>query len=183
MLDEIIKLKVQLRDSMVQHWLSREFLTWVWWLDIAMIIVCLVVWWKVVDKKRLLEISIFGLLINVSSVFLDVLGSEFALWEYPVHILPQVPLLFPVDFVILPIMKMTVYQKCPRWGMFLIVSTITAALASFVFEPLAVWIGQYKLITWKYYYSLPIYILIAVFGKLVVQKFLAVQKKSASSPR
>lgn len=179
LIDEIINAKQQLRGLFVQHWLTKEVFTWVWWVGIACLVIPFIVWWIAVDKKRLLEICVYGLMVNVSSIFLDVLGSEFVLWEYPVHILPQIPLLFPVDLVILPVIYMLVYQKCSRWWPFLIASAIAAALLAFGFEPLAVLIGQYKLIIWKYYYSFPIYIMIAIFSKLVVQGLKAAQKKQA----
>lgn len=179
MIDEIIKLKQQLRALFIQHWLTKEVLTWVWWVGIACVIIPFVIWWKVVDKKRLLEICVYGLMVNVSSIFLDVVGSEFVLWEYPVHILPQVPLLFPVDLVILPIIYMIIYQKLSTWWPYLIASTAAAALLAFCFEPLAVLIGQYMLIIWKYYYSFPIYIMIAAFSKLVVQGLMSAQRKQA----
>jgi hypothetical protein len=167
LLEQIIQLKKLLRDLFLRHYLNYELLSWVWWVGIACIIIPFLIWWKVVDKKRLLEICLFGLIVNVSCCFLDVMGSELVLWEYPIHILPQIPLLFPVDFVIVPVIKMIVYQKCPRWGKYLIWSTVTAAFLAFVAEPLAIWIGEYKLITWKLIYSFPVYIGINAFAKLV----------------
>lgn len=177
LIDEIIKLKQQLRGLFVQHWLTKEVFTWVWWVGIACLLVPFIIWWLAVDKKRLLEICVFGLMVNVSSIFLDVVGSEFVLWEYPVHILPQIPLLFPVDLVILPVVYMIIYQKFSKWWPYLIASAVAAALLAFGFEPLAVLIGQYKLIIWKYYYSFPIYIMIAAFSKIVVQSLKAAQRK------
>jgi hypothetical protein len=178
-IDEIINMKQQLRGLFIEHWLTKEVFTWVWWIGIATLVIPFIIWLIVVDKKRMLEICVFGLIVNVSSIFLDVVGSEFVLWEYPVHILPQLPLLFPVDLVILPVVYMIVYQKYSKWWPYLITSAIAAAVLAFCFEPLAVLAGQYKLIIWKYYFSFPIYIMVAAFSKLVVQGLLAVQKKHA----
>jgi hypothetical protein len=170
LLDEIIRLKEHLRSLFFEHFFEYELFSWVWWLSIAMVIVSLVVWWKLVDKKRLLEICVFGLIIDLFAAFLDVSGSEYVLWEYPVHLLPQVPLLFPVDFVILPVIQMYIYQKFPKWGKFILVSAIASALQSFVAEPLAVLIGQYKIIHWEYYYSFPIYLIINIMTKFILER-------------
>ena len=87
----------------------------------------------------------------------------------PIHLLPQVPLLFPVDFVILPVIQMYIYQTFPKWGKFILVSAIASAVQSFIFEPLAVLIGQYRLIQWEYIYSFPIYLMINLITKFAVE--------------
>lgn len=180
LLDLILKLKEQLRDAAFQHFFSFELFSWVWWLLIALIIVPLIVWWLLVDKKRLLEISMFGLLIGVSSTFLDVMGSDYVLWMYPIHIIPMTAILVPVDFVVLPVIQMYVYQKCLKWGRFLLFSLITAAMQTFIAEPLAILIGQYKPIHWSIIYSLPIYFAINVAAKFVVGRFKKRQEKEIS---
>ncbi|HBP63436.1 MAG TPA: hypothetical protein DD730_04010, partial [Desulfosporosinus sp.] len=134
--------------------------------------------WKFVDKRRLLEIVAFGFLINILATFLDVVGSELLLWNYTLRILPQIPLLFPVDFVIVPIFYMLVYQRYTNWKHYLLASTILAIVLSFVAEPIAVYIGQYQLISWKFIYSFPIYIVLASLGKIFANKMCSVQEKS-----
>jgi hypothetical protein len=161
--------------------MERELFSWVWWLLIALIIVPLAVWWKLVDKKRLIEICMFGLLINIAATFLDVLGSELLLWEYPVHVLPRVPLLIPVDYVVLPVIQMYIYQRFPKWKKYIIVSVIAAALQSFVAEPLAIWIGQYKLVLWQLIYSFPIYLIIDFSAKFLIELFKKRQAKANGS--
>jgi hypothetical protein len=178
LIDEIIKLKLQLRSLSIQHYLATEVFSWVWWVGIAFVILPFLVWCKVVDKKRLLEICVFGLVVNVSATCLDVVGTSLVLWEYPVHILPRIPLLFPVDYVIVPIGFMLIYQKCPNWWKFLATSAIAAAALAFAAEPFAIWIGEYKPISWKLIYSFPIYILIASFARLLTEWFKGIQKNT-----
>lgn len=177
LLQEIINTKVRLKNLSIEHWLKYELLTWQWWFGLANTIIPLIVWWKLVDRKRILEISVYGLIINVSAVFLDVIGSEYVLWVYPIRILPQVPLLFPVDFILLPVILMFVYQWYPKWKSFLVANAIAAAILSFVVEPLTAMIGQYKLIKWSYFYSFPIYLVIIVFSRLVTRKILSQKRE------
>jgi hypothetical protein len=181
LLEQILKLKEQLRDLYFQYFMERELFSWVWWLLIALIIVPLAVWWKLVDKKRLIEICMFGLLINIAATFLDVLGSELLLWEYPVHVLPRVPLLIPVDYVVLPVIQMYIYQRFTKWKKYIIVSVIAAAMQSFVAEPLAIWIGQYKLVLWQLIYSFPIYLIIDFSAKFLIELFKKRQAKANGS--
>jgi hypothetical protein len=178
LIDELLNIKIRYRDLSVQHWLNYELFTWVWWLGIFSTIVPLIVWWKVVDRKRILELTVLGLIVNVSATFLDIFGSEFALWEYRIRILPHIPLLFPVDSIVLPVINMLIYQSFPKWKKFLIANTIAAAGMAFIIEPFVVLIGQYKLINWQYIYSFPIYIIICVFSKIVTERIISLKTAS-----
>jgi hypothetical protein len=182
LLEQITQCKTQLRDMFFQHYAESEVFSWVWWASIGIIVISFAVWWIVVEKKRLMEICLFGLIVNLWATFLDLMGTSYVLWEYPVHVLPQLPILIPIDYVIVPIIQMIIYQKCPNWKPYLIVATIAAAFQSFVAEPLAVLVGQYQLIKWRYIYSFPIYILISVTTKLFVEHLMARQIKQQSKP-
>ncbi len=172
--EEIIRLKEKLNDMFVQHYWESEIFTPVWWISIALAIIPIMIWWKIVDKKRLLEMSVFGLLVNVVATFLDIGLSDHMMWEYPVRILPQMALLLPVDYVIVPVAGTILYQKFPKWWNFLVACTVTSAFMSFVCEPIAVYIGMYRLLTWRYIYSFPIYIAIYVIIKLITEKAVAI---------
>jgi len=163
------------RDLSLAHWLSYELFTWQWWVNLAATLLPLLAWWKLVDKQRLLRIAFFGAVVNLTASSLDVVGSSLHLWEYPIRILPIPPLLYPVDFVFVPLLLMLVYQKYPRWRDFLLATAAVATGLTFVGEPLAVYINVYKLITWRYVYSFPLYILIAVLARLVADWFWRVQ--------
>ena len=178
-LNELIeKLQEQLREASFEHYFRYELFSGVWWLLIALLIIPLIVWWKLVDKKRLLQICMFGLLTGLLCTFLDVIGIDYVLWKYPRHVLPQTALLLPVDFVILPVIQMYVYQKWPTWGKFVLGSIVSAAIQAFIAEPLAILIGQYKLISWKLIYSFPIYVFLDVTIKFIVDRFKKQQDKA-----
>ena len=162
----------------LHHWWKYEVLKWNWWLSVALTFVPLYIWWKIVDKKRLMEIVAYGFFINISSSFLDVVGSEFVLWDYPIRVIPNLPRLLPIDFTVIPVVYMLIYQLFPKWKGFLIANTVVAAVFSFIAEPLLVWMKLYILITWKYYFSFPIYIAMAAVGKLMVNVFKSAQKKA-----
>jgi len=178
MLEQIIQTKLLYKQLSIEHWVNYEVFSWQWWLGIAFVVIPFLVWWKLVDRRRILEIAVFGLLINVFASFLDVLGSESVLWNYTIRTLPQIPLLFPVDYILLPILYILIYQRYKAWKQFLLASTIIALALAFVVEPLAVYIKQYQLISWQFIYSFPIYILISIFSKLITTKMLSRQEIS-----
>jgi len=178
MINQIIQTKLMYKQLSIEHWVKYEVFTWQWWIGIACIVLPLLLWWKLVDRRRILEIMAFGFLINILATFLDIMGSEFLLWNYIIRILPQIPLLFPVDFVIVPIIYMLIYQHYKTWKQFLLASAIVALALAFVVEPLAVYIKQYQLISWRYIYSFTIYILLAILGKFFANHMLSLQKRS-----
>ena len=178
LLGQIQHLKFIVRDLLLQHYAEKEFLSGIWWFNIASLILPLVLWYILADKKRMMELIIVGLLANVFASFLDVLGSELMFWDYPVHVIPIVPLLIPIDYVILPVIQMLLYQWFPNWKSFLIASVIASAFQSFVAEPIAVWMGQYQLIDWEYIYSFPIYIIIGIATKLFTERIMTCQMKN-----
>jgi hypothetical protein len=175
LIEEIIKQKTQLSDLYLQHYTRYEIFSWVWWLLVALMIIPFIAWWKQADKKRLPEICLFGMFIALCATLLDVIGSELALWEYEVRIFPEIPLIIPVNFIILPVTGMILYQNFSNWGRFVLAAAIASTAQSFVAEPLAVWIGQYRLIHWEYVYSLPIYLLIYISAKFLVERVKKIQ--------
>jgi len=178
LVNQIIQTKLLYKQLTMDHWIHYEVLTWQWWIGVACVIIPLLFGWKFVDKRRLLEIIAFGIMMNILATFLDVIGSELLLWNYTLRILPQIPLLFPVDYVMVPIFYMLVYQRYTNWRGFLLASTILALSLAFIAEPIAVYIGQYQLIHWKFIYSFPIYIVLAIVSKIFASKMLSVQEQS-----
>ena len=176
--NQMIQIKLMHKQLSMEHWVNYEVFTWQWWIGVACVVIPLLLMWKLVDKQRLLEIIAFGFMLNILATFLDVVGSELLLWNYTLRIIPQIPLLFPVDFVLVPIFYMLIYQRYNTWKQFLLASTILALALAFVAEPLAVYIGQYQLIHWKFIYSFPIYIVLAIFCKFFANKMFSVQERS-----
>ncbi|MBC7765158.1 MAG: hypothetical protein H7Y41_01645 [Hyphomonadaceae bacterium] len=165
---KLIEVRKTSSDLSFAHWLREELWTWGWWLSVALTILPWFVWWKFVDKKRTFEILTYGLFITMMATFLDVVGSELVLWNYPTRILPIVPAMLPFDFTIAPIIFMLLYQYFPKWKSYLIAGVVISATLAFVAEPLLVKMNLYVLITWQYIYSFPIYLGAAIFAKWLV---------------
>jgi hypothetical protein len=178
LLQKSLEAKKNYRDISMQHWLTAEVWQWQWWVSLALAVIPLYFWWKLLDKKRILEICVYGLMINVFASYLDVTGSEYVWWDYPIRLVPNLPRLFPIDFTVVPVVYMLVYQYFPKWKHFIIANTVVAAIFAFVMEPLMIWMNLYALETWKLYYSFPIYIAMAVICKAGVNAFMKVQWKS-----
>lgn len=158
----IEQIKSYLCHLQITNWINDDLHKWTWWLNLFLSIIPVLVLWKIIDRNRFLQIIVYGLLVAMISTFLDVLGSAYMLWDYPDKLLPIVPRLFPVDFIGLPFVYMLIYQRYSSWKEFIIASSILSALLAFVGEPIFVWLNLYDPISWHYYYSFPMYFIIAV---------------------
>ncbi len=156
-------------------WVQYSLYTWKWWLLLVFLIAPWYLWWRLVDKKRLLEIWCYGVMTFVLVIAADAIGVAYGCWHYPIRLVPKFPHLLPVDTTVLPILYMLVYQCCPRWKAFILANVVMAAALAFIAEPITAWLGYYETLTWKYYYSFPLYILLATILKLILQTVIALQ--------
>lgn len=163
--DKIIEMKKKLWDKVYENWLFEDFNKWTWWLNVVITIVPFLIWWKFVDRKRQLEIAVFGLHMNIFSSLLDEIGTSMILWDYPNKLIPSHPAFLPFDYTIIPISYMFIYQYFKTTKSFIIASIILSAIFSFIAEPILTSIELYNPIRWKYIYSFPIYFLLAILSK------------------
>lgn len=94
-LAEMVRL---LSKARMDNWLAEGLGTWRWWVLLIMLIVPWFIWYKYVDKKKLHEIVLFGLLIIIADITLDEIGFELSLWYYPVDVIPLFPRLTSIDY-------------------------------------------------------------------------------------
>ncbi len=135
----------------------------------AVLIVPWFIWWKFVDRKRLMEILLYGFFVITVVTFFDEIGCQLNLWEYPYDIEPLFPRLIPVNSSALPVIYMFIYQYFSEWKPFIIASVLVSAVLSFVGENILEWVGIYVLLKWENYYSLPIYIIIGILLKWLLE--------------
>ena len=55
--EEIAYTLKQLTYARVDNWLDTDFLTWRWGLQVGLTLISLFLFWKLVEKKRLMEMT------------------------------------------------------------------------------------------------------------------------------
>lgn len=165
-------------DTSYVYWIEHVLFSFNWWLLLILAIVPWFVWWKYVDKERIIEISLIGLLSMVIVTGLDIIGTSFAFWTYGFNVIQMITTMSTVDMTLLPILNMFLYQLFPKWKSYIIASIVLALIGTFIVEPLFAWRNIYILHEWEYIYSLPIYITFTAFLKWFVHKIKAYQKKA-----
>lgn len=177
---EITYAEKLLMDVRLEYWHSHVF-SLPWYILTVPSILFLIIWWNVVDKKRLVEIALYGLMIALIASSLDEAGSMLSLWEYPYKVDPLFPRLVTTDLVFLPVFYMLIYQRYTDWKSFFWASLIQALVFSFILEPMLVKISLYVLLKWSHAYSVLPYLLMSVLCKWLINIFLQLQEKSRIS--
>lgn len=171
--DQIAGFEKQLTNMKITHWLNEDLFSPAWWLMLVVLVVPWIIWWRYVNRTRILQITLVGMLTLILSSYLDAIGSELALWQYNKMLIPIWSRLITVDFAIMPVTYMFIYQYFTEWRIFMIASVIMAFLYAFVVEPMVVWIGIYQLNSWNHWYSFIIYIILSLSTKSIVDKLVA----------
>lgn len=172
-----VEIQWELTIARFGEWIQTDVFRFKWWLMLVLFIVTTYVWWKQVDKSRLDEIILYATIIIIIILILDELGEELTLWYYTTDLIPIFPPISSIDLSCMPIAYAIVYQYFKTWKNFIITSLLMSAIFCFIFEPIFVWIGVYQMVNWKSYYGFPIYFLIAVIAKAIVNKIYSIDSK------
>lgn len=148
-----------------------------WWLLFASIFWPWLLWWRVVEKSRMFEVLAFGLFWAAMATWLDILGTEYGKWSYPFKLNNDIQTLLPADTAVIPVMFMLLYQYTSTWKSFVIGSVISAAVLSFIFEPLFLMLGMLDLKEWSHTKSFFAFIFLAIATRSL---FFLIKKKQTT---
>ncbi|HBS59534.1 MAG TPA: hypothetical protein DEA44_09725 [Firmicutes bacterium] len=170
---DIVEMTKALTQARIANWLTGTLFTWRWWFVLALLIVPWIGFYYAADRKKLPRLFLHGTILFILILTFDVLGYENGIWAYPCKILPFGPLIAFIDAGPLPIIYMLEYQYFCKWKDFIAVSVITSLLFSFLLEPIVQAMGLYTLISWKYIYSFPIYVVLPLLSRWAVDRIFA----------
>jgi len=116
--EQLVEMTRQLTQAQIDFWRHKTLFTWQWWFLVVLLIIPLIAWYKFADKKRLLQLILFFLLVMVMSITFDELFTILALRIYPHKFIPVLPRLTSVDYTIIPILFTLAYQRFVTWNSF-----------------------------------------------------------------
>ncbi|MGP4106416.1 CBO0543 family protein [Virgibacillus sp. L01] len=178
-LSQLIEDHREFNDTLKAYWHQKVYLTPRWWFLVMLSLLPAIIWWMLVNKKRIIEITAFGLFYGVAAIILDSIGSNALAWTYPYILSPYLrPQLYPYDVGVVIISYMFCYQLwSDNFKKFLIFSGLLAAFLAFAAEPIMVWLGLYKAIYWKHIYSFPIYWLLGIICWGIIMYFKKLEQE------
>lgn len=174
----IVKYEKQLFQARYENWINHGVFTIKWWILLCILIIPWIIWYLLIDKKRLQEMVLYLLATSFIAVLLDEIGTTLTLWAYPLNIVPFIPLLITANYTLVPIIFTLVYQYFPKWKPFIIVNIILTFVFSFILEPILVWVKLYVLISWRYIYSIPVYFLASIILKWFIGRVKSKQNSA-----
>ena len=74
----------------VEEWLREDLFRFKWWFLLGLSTFLVVVWWKLIDKKRLPEIMLYAVLTTTLTMGIVEYGEELTLWDYPTRYIPNI---------------------------------------------------------------------------------------------
>jgi hypothetical protein len=163
------ELIVGLVQTNMERFFNFAFLSPQWWLLLAFLIVPWLIWAKVVDKRRKLEIVVVGLFIAIITKLLDLVGYNLNFWDYPIELIPLVPEAFAFDLSMIPVAYMLLYQYLRTWKSYCIGLVCMSVVYAFIGEPFCNWIMVVVYIKWRYIYSFVYYITVGIIVRAIVE--------------
>lgn len=112
--EQLAQMIKELTQARIENWKNTDLFTLQWWVIFATFVVPWIAFGYIVDKKQLPKLLLYGTLLILLIITLDLTGFEFGLWYYPVKLLPVGPLTAYIDVSPLPIIYMLEYQFFPR---------------------------------------------------------------------
>lgn len=146
----IIQTKSTLHNLVVTKWLTQDLLSIKWWGVIGFVIFSYILCFSLMDKTRLTKTILFGSLISVFAVVVDIVGSNFNYWTHTVFILPMTPSIFLYDITALPMYYMLIYQHTYSWKSYAVWNIGASAIMGFVFSPSLVMLGIIRFSNFSY---------------------------------
>lgn len=151
-LDRLHQLRLATWELKTFLW-QQNFLSAKWWFVAIVIAVSYAVWWKFSDKRRIIELLLFGSFIAVCRVIFDDWGISSGRWTYVVDLVPLGISLFLNDLTIVPLSYMLAYQHSPTWSRYLVTIFILQSAISFGFLPLLSRMGILVINNWHVGYT------------------------------
>jgi hypothetical protein len=177
--DKAVELRKASTSAFVTYWNDFSiYFSLEYWMMVAFLVVPLIILFFKIDKHKLFLICFFGYSFHILFAYIDIYGMNRGMWNYPFQVIPSLPSL-SIDSSIVPVTFMLVYQwTINKNNNYYKYAIIAALVLSFIFKPLLVGLGLFKMYGKINYLSLFIvYLLVLVATKLMTNLFLWFQKK------
>ncbi|AIF53094.1 CBO0543 family protein [Pelosinus sp. UFO1] len=173
----IHQLKIDLWDLNYTQWKTQILFSPIWWSYITIIVISYAIWWKLVDKRRLTQLLLFGSLVSVGRILIDIIGSNMNLWSYNIRESPFIPSPFLHNFTISPLAFMLLLQYTSSWKSFIIWNAVITGVYSFVLNPIMISLHILTLYKWNYFYAFAVVFTMVSVCRAVLVGTLYLEKK------
>ena len=170
------QLTLKLWNLSYNQWKTQTLFSIQWWILVALIAISYAIWWVIADKRRLSQILLFGSLVAMGRIVMDMIGTYAVLWSYDISPTPLSPGPLGNDFTVIALALMVVYQYCHSWKKFLVWTGAVTGIISFLYFPILINFGFLKFYNWNHFYSFVLIFGLASLSRWVLLKILNIQQ-------
>lgn len=147
----IYQLRMELWQALLADW-KADMTTVKYWGMVSFIVLTYVAWYLLTDKRRLVDLLLYGSLVAVMRELIDLGGVTAGLWYYKIRLLPLSPSVLLMDWTVMPLTYMLVQQFSPNWRRFFVLNAVGTGLISGVLMPALSALDIIQLMRWNYLY-------------------------------
>lgn len=181
--DKIVEMGKEGQEALNQYWLGYAlYASFEYWLMVLFLVAPLVILFLKINKEKLFQILFYGYSIHISFGYLDLYGRNMGYWNYPFPVIPVLPGI-SLDSSLIPITFMFVYQATIySTKKYYLYATITAVILSFVFKPMLVGLGLFRMYgAINYFHLFLSYVSVFIFAKLMTDLFIWIKKRYSTT--
>ncbi len=169
--------RVEMWELLKINWM-QNITTITYWGIVTFIIFYYVVWYRLADKRRLVDLLLYGSLFTVVRSLIDLAGVTSGLWVYKVRILALSPSVFLQDWTIMPLTYMLVQQYSSNWRQFFLWNAVGTGFISFVIMPILTNLDILVFMHWNYIYTFLVMYIAATLMRAAFHLVVQVQEKA-----
>lgn len=177
--DKIVEMGKEGQKALNEYWWDFSLYTsFEYWLMVLFLVIPLIILLLKINKNKLFQILFYGYSIHMPFGYIDLYGRNMGYWNYPFPVIPVLPGI-SLDSSLIPIIFIFVYQSSMTSNKkYYMYATITSVILSFVFKPMLVGLGLFKMYGSINYFHLFIsYVFVFIFAKVITDFFLWIKKR------
>ena len=163
------QLQLQIWEITWNRYITEELFSNRWWGSLIFLTILYVIWLKLLNKSRALEITLFGSFVAVQAVMVDIFGYSMGLWQHNIRLLPIVPGVFPIDFTVVPILLMLAHQYGSTWSQYLTWSALASLLFGLVISPAFQFFDIKAYYNWHFGYFVILMMIVALISRTLIE--------------
>ena len=177
--DKIVKMGEEGQKALNEYWMDYAlYTTFEYWFMVVLLVVPFVFLFMKINKNKLFQILFYGYSIHMCFGYQDLYGRNLGYWNYPFPVIPVLPGII-LDSSLIPIIFIFVYQSTLNSNKkYYLYSITTALILSFVFKPMLVRLGLFRMYgSISYFHLFLSYLSVLIFAKLVTDLFIWIKKR------
>lgn len=181
--DKIVEMGKEGQKALNEYWLDYAlYATFEYWFMVLLLVVPFFFLFIKINKNKLFQILFYGYSVHIFFGYEDLYGRNIGYWNYPFPVIPALPGIV-LDSSLIPIIFIFVYQSTLNSNKkYYLYSIITSVFLSFVFKPMLVGLGLFRMYgSINYFHLFLSYLTVITSAKLMTDLFVWIKKRYSTN--